>query len=89
MAVGASEAPLDNAHSWIQDNQEKHAHIVMLHMPGGEKYSGSLIMGKKHGLGKCWYNNGDEYQGEWHKGAIHGYGLYYYKATGETYHGEW
>lgn len=51
-------------------------------------YSGSWKDGKKHGLGKMSYPNGDTYQGLWEAGKRHGQGTYTYK-NGDIFSGGW
>lgn len=51
-------------------------------------YSGGYKDGKKDGLGKMVYPNGDKYHGMWEKNKKHGEGTYIY-ASGDIYSGTW
>lgn len=51
-------------------------------------YSGSLYEGKKHGIGKMIYQNGNIYEGEWANDRRNGKGKQIY-IDGSTYEGEW
>lgn len=42
-------------------------------------YEGNYTDGKKAGIGKMTYPNGDEYTGEWKDNAMEGEGTYVYK----------
>ncbi len=53
-----------------------------------DNYEGELLDDKKHGKGKCIFNNGDIYDGEWSNNEINGYGTMKYK-NGNKYEGEW
>lgn len=53
----------------------------------GEKYTGSLKHGKKHGLGRLIQSNGDLYEGEFYEGEMHGNGTLLY-FQGKVYIGE-
>ncbi|TXH59177.1 MAG: hypothetical protein E6Q89_02580, partial [Bacteroidia bacterium] len=33
--------------------------------PDGERYEGEIMEGRKDGVGKMFYINGDVYEGEW------------------------
>lgn len=52
------------------------------------KYSGGYKDGKKDGLGKMKYPNGDKYHGMWEQNKKHGEGTYIY-ASGDIYSGSW
>lgn len=52
-------------------------------------YDGEYSNGKKHGLGKLTYPNGDVYQGQFKENKLHGEGTYVYKKTGDIYSGTW
>ena len=51
-------------------------------------YKGTFLDGKKHGLGRMTYPNGDCYHGLWEAGKRHGDGTYAY-ANGDFYSGGW
>lgn len=38
--------------------------------------------GKKHGIGRYTFSNGDVYEGEWKNGVREGKGIKYYKKSG-------
>lgn len=52
------------------------------------KFEGSYHEGKKNGIGKITFPNGDKYHGMWENDKIHGEGTYYY-ISGDIYSGEW
>ncbi len=56
--------------------------------PGGERYEGEFLDGKRHGRGTMYYPNGDRYEGEYVDGKRHGMGTMYY-AAGGVYAGRW
>lgn len=47
-------------------------------------YAGNYTDGKKAGMGKMTYPNGDEYTGEWKDNAMEGEGTYVYKVRFNT-----
>lgn len=51
-------------------------------------YAGAYANGKKHGIGKITYPNGDKYHGFFSRGFRHGEGTYIYK-NGDIYSGQW
>ncbi|CAM9198753.1 unnamed protein product [Discosporangium mesarthrocarpum] len=52
-------------------------------------YEGEYRDGKRSGVGKMTYPNGDEYTGEWVNNAMEGEGTYVYKTSGDAYSGTW
>lgn len=52
------------------------------------KYEGSWVEGKRSGVGKITFPNGDRYHGLWDNGRPHGEGTYYY-SNGDLYSGNW
>lgn len=52
------------------------------------KYDGQYVEGKKQGVGKITFPNGDKYQGQWVDNKFHGEGTYSY-AKGDIYSGGW
>lgn len=59
---------------------------VML-MATGEKYDGEFDDDTRHGVGLCFWQNGDLYVGQWRVDMMSGRGCYYY-GTGVRYAGE-
>ena len=53
----------------------------------GEKYTGELQDGKRHGQGTCFYPNGNKYEGGWQEDSMFGPGVYTWK-DGSVYRGE-
>eukprot|EP00640_Fibrocapsa_japonica_P004005 CAMPEP_0113942802 /NCGR_PEP_ID=MMETSP1339-20121228/9659_1 /TAXON_ID=94617 /ORGANISM="Fibrocapsa japonica" /LENGTH=223 /DNA_ID=CAMNT_0000947427 /DNA_START=121 /DNA_END=789 /DNA_ORIENTATION=- /assembly_acc=CAM_ASM_000762 len=53
------------------------------------RYEGNYRDGKKHGVGKMTFPNGDIYHGEWNENKMHGEGTFTYKATGDIFSGTW
>eukprot|EP00753_Platysulcus_tardus_P015087 PLAT4772.1.p2 GENE.PLAT4772.1~~PLAT4772.1.p2 ORF type:complete len:250 (-),score=84.40 PLAT4772.1:70-750(-) len=51
-------------------------------------YTGDYVRGKRHGVGRMMYPNGDEYYGEWVDNRAHGEGTYKY-SNGDVYSGDW
>lgn len=51
------------------------------------RYEGQYFEGKRQGVGKMTFPNGDVYHGHWHQGKMHGEGTYTYKANGDIYSG--
>jgi hypothetical protein len=51
-------------------------------------FEGLYKEGKKDGVGKMTYPNGDKYHGEWKEDKQDGEGTYYY-ANGDLYSGQW
>ncbi|CAM9299362.1 unnamed protein product [Ascophyllum nodosum] len=52
-------------------------------------YEGSYFDGKRSGVGKMTYPNGDVYTGEWKGSTMDGEGTYVYKASNDIYSGTW
>ena len=52
------------------------------------EYSGQWKDNRRHGLGRCYYYNGDLYEGQWQRGIRHGKGTFF-SASGERYVGLW
>lgn len=42
------------------------------------KYEGEFVNDVRHGIGKCWFENGDFYEGEWKSDEQHGQGVFIY-----------
>lgn len=55
---------------------------------GTGEYRGDYANGKKHGIGRIVYPNGDRYHGMWYQDMKHGEGTYVY-ANGDIYSGQW
>jgi hypothetical protein len=53
------------------------------------KYEGQYVEGKKQGIGKMTFPNGDKYHGMWEADRFHGEGTYYYAASKDIYSGHW
>ena len=53
----------------------------------GEKYTGELQDGQRHGQGTCFYPNGNKYEGGWQEDSMFGPGVYTWK-DGSVYRGE-
>lgn len=53
----------------------------------GEKYTGELLDGQRHGQGTCFYPNGNRYEGGWQEDSMFGPGVYTWK-DGSVYKGE-
>lgn len=52
---------------------------IQIHiLADGSKYSGDLLNGAPHGMGKNLYPDGAEYTGEWFDGRKHGFGTFVY-----------
>lgn len=70
-------------YSWMQmdDDSGELKKIAM--------YEGSYSNGKKHGVGKMTFPNGDVYHGEWKENKMDGEGTYTYAATKDVYSGSW
>lgn len=56
--------------------------------PEVTRYEGQWKMGKPHGKGTIFYNNGTAYRGEFYEGKRHGNGTFV-KTTGERIRGNW
>lgn len=54
----------------------------------GTIYEGTFRGGKKNGMGKLTFPNGDTYTGQWLEGERHGHGIYIWK-SGAKYEGEY
>jgi len=52
-------------------------------------YEGKYADGKKNGLGKMTFPNGDVYFGEWKDNKMDGEGTYTYSKTKDVYSGSW
>jgi len=53
-------------------------------------YFGELdAKGRRHGLGRCHFSNGDIYKGNWKKDDMDGRGCYSWKDTRNVYLGHW
>ena len=50
--------------------------IVTKTMPNGNRYSGQMVDGKKHGWGEMKWINGNYYKGYWIQNKLNGKGLY-------------
>ncbi len=56
--------------------------------PDGESFQGDWVYGKKSGIGKLYYSNGQlKYKGEFENDKLHGKGIFHY-LNGEKYEGE-
>lgn len=53
------------------------------------QYEGDYWNGKKQGVGKMTYPNGDVYHGQWKDNKMHGEGTYIYKASQDIFTGTW
>lgn len=51
-------------------------------------YAGQWMADKRHGLGTCFYENGDVYHGSWETDMKEGWGQTQF-ADGSMYEGEW
>jgi hypothetical protein len=52
-------------------------------------YDGAYVDGKKNGVGKMTFRNGDVYHGEWVDNKMEGEGTYTYAKTKDIYSGSW
>ena len=43
---------------------------------GKRCYAGQVKVGRRHGMGICFYENGSKYEGEWFHDYYHGKGIY-------------
>ena len=48
-----------------------------------------INLGRRHGLGRCYFSNGDVYNGNWKKDGMDGKGYYSWKSTSSIYLGHW
>jgi len=55
---------------------------------GFYEYNGEWYDDQRHGVGACFYQNGNYYNGDWQLGSRHGMGTMV-KSSGETYNGLW
>jgi len=53
----------------------------------GGRYEGTFKDGRRHGIGKYWWNTGDRYEGRWVNGSRTGQGRYWW-ANGNRYVGQ-
>jgi len=60
----------------------------LVHSNNGEKFTGTFVNGKRHGKGKCIYQDGSIYYGEWFQGEREGFGILI-QSNGTIYDGEW
>jgi|JI61114BRNA_FD_contig_21_9518429_length_706_multi_4_in_0_out_0_2 hypothetical protein len=51
------------------------------------KYIGTMINGKREGLGEYYFPNGDYYKGLWVADAMSGLGYYRYSTSQRAYYG--
>lgn len=72
------------------------AALVQVKNPAGvviASYQGEFVAGRKEGMGRKTYTNGDVYEGQWHQDQRHGHGFYAYGSTspwvGDRYEGAW
>jgi hypothetical protein len=70
-------------YSWIEPDEEAGAHKKVA------SFEGMYTDGKKHGLGKMTFPNGDVYNGEWKENKMEGEGTYMYAKTKDIYSGAW
>jgi len=56
--------------------------------PGESKFEGEWKDGKKEGVGRMWWNNGDRYIGDWKNDAKDGFGYMIWE-HGDQYEGPW
>jgi hypothetical protein len=73
-------------YTWIGGNDEENEDEDA--PKGGGEYWGDYAAGKKHGIGRIRYANGDTYHGMWFTDMKHGEGTYIY-ANGDIYSGQW
>ena len=45
--------------------------------------------GRRHGVGRCHFSNGDVYKGKWNKDDMDGKGCYCWNGTSNVYVGQW
>ena len=63
--------------SWKKDFDHSMSQIPNnVKMLGRKCYLGELKVGKRHGKGICYYENGSKYEGEWFHDYYHGKGIY-------------
>lgn len=55
---------------------------------GESKYEGEWKEGKKEGVGRMWWHNGDRYLGDWKQDTKDGFGFMIW-ANGDNYEGDW
>ena len=55
----------------------------------GTKYAGEKFLGKRHGKGKYYYNEGYVYDGDWDQDQMTGYGVLWLTEDFIWYEGEW
>ena len=67
--------------TWVEPDEEEGFKKVAT-------YYGNYADGKKHGLGKMTFPNGDVYHGEWKENKMEGSGKFVW-ADGRTYEGLW
>jgi hypothetical protein len=99
--AGKAEVTYDNGCTYKGDfnsEKQKHGSGVYTWMVADEEsgemktvatYDGAYADGKKNGLGKMTFPNGDEYHGEWKDNKMEGEGTYKYAATKDIYSGSW
>jgi len=52
------------------------------------RYEGEIREGKKEGIGRIWWSNGDRYLGDWKKDSKEGFGFMMWE-NGDRYEGWW
>jgi hypothetical protein len=60
---------------------------IMTFNEDGEKHSGEYKRGKRNGVVKAEYADGDISWGQWKDGIVEGYGTYLWKSNGHKYTG--
>lgn len=68
--------------TWVEADEEEGFKKVAT-------YEGNYADGKKHGIGKMTFPNGDVYHGEWKENKMEGEGTYTYAKTKDIYSGAW
>lgn len=69
-------------------NGHLHGHGVICDPHGNVTYDGTFNNGRRDGLGRQVFENGDEYSGNWKDGRMHGRGTQSFR-NGDKYMGMW
>ena len=69
------------------ESQEQEIQYGTLNYSNGDKYTGELLDGKKHGRGTYTWSNDSKYEGDWSNDKIQGYGIFTW-SDGSKYEGD-
>ncbi len=94
---GKKEDPIDQiiiAQAPIQEEEKQEGLITIYQQVSevyedGTKYEGEKFLGKRHGKGTYYYQEGYKYEGNWEEDQMSGFGILWINEDVKWYEGEW